>query len=167
VQPQTFLFKNDGQIPNNEHLPMLFYAGAFAEGFDPSVIEDTFEANHWGNSWRNGVFPYPHYHTNAHEALACYSGSASIRFGGDAGVVQEVKAGDLVILPAGVGHERLKANWEFAVVGAYPAGQSPDLFRGDSPVSDRELANIGRVPLPELDPAFGDNGLPDHWHAPN
>lgn len=53
--PQAIHFADDGAIPNNPKLPLLFYAGAFAE-VTPKLIEQTFAGNDWGDSWRASVF---------------------------------------------------------------------------------------------------------------
>ena len=55
IEPATFLFEDDGSIPNNPKLPLLFYAGAF-DDVTPELIEETFHANQWGNNWRASVF---------------------------------------------------------------------------------------------------------------
>lgn len=165
IEPQVFHFQDDGDIPNHPTLPLLYYPAVIIEEDKHSapVLERLFEANDWPDYWRNGVYPYPHYHCEAHEVLGCYSGYAKIRLGGAAGMVQEVKAGDVVILPAGIGHENLGASADFAVVGSYPGGQSPDMCRGGGRRAD-VLERIGRVPLPATDPVFGGKGgLIDLW----
>tara|TARA_Y100000588_G_scaffold68940_1_gene70413 strand:- start:826 stop:1221 length:396 start_codon:yes stop_codon:yes gene_type:complete len=129
LQPATFLFEDSGAIPNNPKLPLLYYKGAF-EDVTPELIEQTFAANDWGDSWRASVFPFPHYHAEAHEALGCFRGTATIRLGGAGGIEQRVQPGDVVVIPAGVGHENVESTGDFTMVGAYPPGQSPDLQRG-------------------------------------
>ncbi len=59
-----------GAIPNHPHWPLLVYPGAVAiEGADPAAaFEALFNRNRWPAAWRNGVFPFHHFHTNAHEA---------------------------------------------------------------------------------------------------
>ena len=157
VEPATFLFEDDDSIPNNPKLPLLFYAGVF-DDVTPELIEETFHANQWGNNWRASVFPFPHYHTEAHEALGCFIGSATIRLGGAKGIEQKVQPGDVVIIPAGVGHESLESTSNFTMVGAYPPGQDPDLQRGESSERPWALKSIAKVPLPITDPIYGKDG---------
>ena len=157
LQPATFLFEDSGAIPNNPKLPLLYYKGAF-EDVTPELIEQTFAANDWGDSWRASVFPFPHYHAEAHEALGCFRGTATIRLGGAGGIEQRVQPGDMVVIPAGVGHENVESTSDFTMVGAYPPGQSPDLQHGEP--SERSWVSdaIAKVPLPTTDPLFGKDG---------
>ena len=108
IAPATFLFEDDGSIPNNPKLPLLFYAGVFND-VTPRLIEETFHANEWGNNWRASVFPFPHYHAEAHEALGCFIGSVTIRLGGAKGIEQKVQRGDVVVIPAGWAMRILRA----------------------------------------------------------
>jgi hypothetical protein len=62
----TFRFKDDGVIPNHAHWPFVFYRGvaALPDDLDPAAImEELFELNGWGDSWRNGIYDYVHYHS--------------------------------------------------------------------------------------------------------
>jgi len=163
AKPVVLRFEDDGDIPNN-NLPLLYYPQVIDPAIvSASLIERLFENNGWPDSWRNGVFPFPHYHSNAHEVLGCYRGQADVRLGGAGGRVQQVQPGDVVILPAGVGHENLGKSGDFAVVGSYPHGQSPDLCRGGERPPD-VLRAISAVPSPMTDPVFGKaGGLLAHW----
>ena len=63
-------FVNDGSIPNSK-LPLLLYAGEFSATGNEGAewLEKTFARHGWTNSWRNGVYPFHHYHSNTHEVL--------------------------------------------------------------------------------------------------
>ena len=153
-------FEDDGAIPNNPRLPLLVYPGAVAvSGADPAAaFEKIFADNGWSGSWRNGIYPFPHYHSTAHEVLGIARGEAKVRFGGDTGIVLDVHAGDVVVIPAGVGHQNLGASGDLLVVGAYPGGTDFDLCRGWPEERPRVLENIGQVPLPTADPVYGREG---------
>ncbi|WP_460673564.1 cupin domain-containing protein [Larkinella ripae] len=163
AEPEAFLFKDDGTIPNSTY-PLLLYHNAFSETgpAGASWLENRFAANHWTNSWRNGVFPYHHYHSLSHEVLGVYSGSARLHLGGEKGPKIRVRSGDVIVIPAGVGHKRLEASADFGVVGAYPDGRDYDVLRGepgDRPKADQQIAT---VPLPKTDPLQGQDGALIH-----
>jgi len=159
VEPQQLVFKDDGSIPNN-NLPLLLYHEAFAPDTKDlaSVMEQRFAENDWTGSWRAGVYPFPHYYSTSHEVLGVFSGSATLRLGGAQGTTVEVRLGDVIVIPAGVGHQNLGSSADFSVVGAYPGGRRWDLLRGlpgERPQADR---NIATVPLPDNDPVYNSNG---------
>src|SRR5476649_1286115 len=110
IEPLTFVFADDGLVPNNP-MPFLVYKGAVDVGnaHPEKTIEGLFGANGWGDMWRNGVYDYLHYHATVHEALGIARGHARVRFGGDGGKEFEIAAGDVAILPAGTGHQCLSA----------------------------------------------------------
>ena len=154
------LLEDDGIFPNNPKLPLIVLVQAFQfeDKGDPRFIEQTISKNRWGGSWRNGLYPFHHYHSTAHEVLALYAGSVRAQFGGEEGPVIVAKTGDVVVVPAGVAHKNLWSSFDFRVVGAYPPGQTWDMNYGkdgERPGADR---NIEAVPLPGTDPVYGDNG---------
>lgn len=156
---------DDGRFPNNGERPVLVYHGAV--DVRPESIESLFASNGWTGSWRNGVFPYHHYHSNTHEVLGCYRGSAQIQLGGDTGDVYELAAGDVVVIPAGVAHKRLSQSPDFHVVGAYPEGRSPDMNYGRDDERPAADSAVRSVPVPESDPVFGSEGpLPGRYREP-
>jgi len=108
--------------------------------------------------WRNGIFPFVHYHSQIHEVLGIAHGHARVRFGGDHGEVLDVAAGDIAVLPAGTGHQRISATPDLLVIGAYPPEGHYDLCRGTAAEHARASATIPRVPLPETDPLYGATG---------
>jgi len=159
LKPANFVFADDGLVPNNP-LPLLIYKGAVdLENASPEkAIEDLFGANGWGDMWRNGIYDYLHYHATVHEALGIARGHARVRFGGDHGKEFELDAGDVVILPAGTGHQCLKASRDFSVVGAYPPGARMHVTRPTPENHARALRTIPEVKLPNADPLFGEDG---------
>lgn len=166
IEVREYRFEDDGRIPNNPTLPLLFYPRALAEpDRNPSRIKELLAGNGWGGAWVDGVFPYHHYHSTSHEVLCVVGGHADIIFGGPDGETVEVGAGDAVVIPAGVGHCRESSGSGFSVVGAYPEGQEDyDLRTGEEGERPGVLENIRSVPPPETDPLFGVEGpLLRHW----
>ena len=160
VKPRTFHFKDDGAVPNNR-LPLIIYKSVvrFVQPVDEAaVFEQLFASHAWGGSWRNGIYPYVHYHSQIHEVLGIARGQARVRFGGDAGKEIDVEAGDAAILPAGTGHQCLMASVDFLVVGAYPPEGRYDECRGRPDEHARALKTIPEVPIPAADPLFGEDG---------
>ena len=160
TKPATFIFEDDGLVPNNR-LPLVIYKGALDLGSgDPEkAIEDLFRVNGWGqDAWRNGIFDFLHYHATVHEALGIARGRARVRFGGDSGREFELDPGDVAILPAGTGHQCLRASKDFSVVGAYPPGEKMQVTRPTPENHVRALKTIPEVALPDSDPLLGRDG---------
>ncbi len=160
TEPHSHRLTDDGVYPNNPDLPLLIYPQAVpVAGRAPAeAFETLFRSNGWGDSWRDGIYDYHHYHSTAHEVLGIFSGTARVAFGGEQGIVLEVHAGDVVVIPAGVAHRNLGASGDLGVVGAYPDGQEWDMNTGkpgERPKADRAIA---AVPLPAADPVHGRDG---------
>jgi uncharacterized protein YjlB len=164
------MFTDDGAVPNNSALPALLYKSAIALGADPAgELERLFAHNGWGHGqWRDGIYPFTHYHSMIHETLGIARGRAQVRLGGDRGEVVELAAGDVAVLPAGTGHQRLSDAAGLSVIGGYPAGGDYDLCRGGGTERAQALQSIARVPLPASDPLLGANGpLLSLWRPKN
>jgi uncharacterized protein YjlB len=160
-QPLTFLFKDDGKVPNNPALPALIYKAAIDLGGDPArAIEQLFAQNGWGHGqWRDGIYPFVHYHSMIHEALGIARGQARVQLGGPGGETFDFAAGDVAVLPAGTGHQRLSGSTDLLVIGAYPPQGTYNLCRGDNPADyDKAIATIPKVPVPASDPVLGNSG---------
>ena len=158
VKPLRMKFRDDGYIPNNPRLPLIYYRTAlhFSREHDPAaVLEAVFNAHSWGQAWRNGIYDFVHYHSMIHEVLGVARGSALLRLGGNKGKTVKVAAGDVIVVPAGVGHECLKPSRDFLVVGAYPPTGTYNECRGSFQERHKAIASIRRVSLPKQNPIFG------------
>jgi uncharacterized protein YjlB len=156
----------NGGVPNHPRWPLLIYQDAVPiVGPDPAVaFEDLFERNGWPPAWRNGIYPFHHFHCEAHEALGVYSGEVTAQFGGDEGIVVTARAGDVIVLPAGTGHKKLSTSGALGIVGAYPLGQQPDMCRPRASSLEPYAEAVVRVARPQRDPVYGGNGpLLAHW----
>ena len=157
----AFRFDDDGETPNNARLAMVVYRDVLPPGSasDPaSWFETVFAANGWGQGWRNGIHPFLHFHTGTHEVLGIASGHATVEFGGSRGRVLSLSTGDVVVLPAGVGHRRIDASSDLVVVGAYPRNGRVDQQRPGTIGHAAACAAVGKVPLPLMDPVAGRDG---------
>lgn len=157
-------FTDGGNVPNSKY-PLTIYKNAFKARNDQGAewLEKHFKKNQWYNSWRNGIFDFQHYHSITHEVLGIYSGEADVLMGGGQGKILRVTAGDIIVIPAGVGHKRIRSS-NLGVVGAYPNGMAVDIMRampGERPQVDTHIA---AVPFPETDPLLGRNdGIVLSW----
>ena len=149
-------------VSRTRRFPLLVYRGALPP--DPAAMERAFAANGWSNSWRDGIFDYHHFHSIAHEVLGIAAGEVRVAFGGPSGREVTVRAGDVVVIPAGVAHRNMGASADLLVVGAYPGGGDYDIRRGDPAEHAAALRAIAAVPLPDSDPVSGrDGGLRRLW----
>lgn len=161
-----YFFRDDGKIPNNRELPLLIYRGVLDDGGkDPAArCESLFARNHWRGAWRNGIYNYDHFHATTHEVLGIVRGHVQVRFGGEAGLIVDVGARDVVVIPAGVGHKNMEASADLLVVGAYPGGREPDICTGTRWEHDHAVESVAEVPRPDRDPVFGNTGpLLERW----
>lgn len=161
--PELLRLTPDDKMPNNA-LPVLIYRQT-ADGSElEHLFRDTFAANSWGGLWTGAIFGYDHFHSNAHEVVGVASGEAVLGLGGASGKRVEVAEGDVVILPAGTGHRRVRGSGDFLVIGAFPVGQEIHDIYTDLAACQDYLARVASVALPAADPLYGAAGaLTTHW----
>ena len=158
---ETYRFAGDGRFPNSA-LPLLVHPAALSP--DPVAMERAFALQGWSNAWRNGIFGYHHFHSIAHEVLGIAAGEVRVVFGGPEGREVAMRAGDVVVIPAGVAHRNVGQRHDLLVVGAYPGGGECDILRGEPAEYDAALHAIRAVALPDADPVLGrDHGLRRLW----
>jgi len=169
-EPEFHALVGDGLVPNNAHCAAAHYKGVFETASPESLaqcFEQLFAKNLWPPAWRNGIFSHHHFHTTAHEVLGIYSGRAEVQLGGEKGPVVSIHAGDVVVVPAGVGHCKLDCDGQLGVAAAYPAGQSADLQTPDAKAYEQFTQRVVLVELPALDPVLGADGpLTQRWQRP-
>lgn len=152
---EAYRFTDDGRFPNSR-LPVLVYRRALPP--DAAAMERAFAAHGWSNSWRDGIFRYHHFHSIAHEVLGIAAGEVRVAFGGPSGRELAVRAGDVVVIPAGVAHRNMGQSADLLVVGAYPGGGDYDIRQGDPAEHAAAARAVAAVPLPDSDPVSGPDG---------
>ena len=149
----AFRFRDDGIIPNHPRWPLIVYRSVvrFPASLDPAaVLEDLFENNGWGNSWRDGIYDYVHYHSRSTRcwgqpvapARSSLVGSAGAHCASRPGVWRSARR---------TGHQRLWAGRDFLVIGAYPPSGHHDVCTS-SKDHERALRTIPKVARPGKDP---------------
>ncbi|KAL4915079.1 RmlC-like cupin domain-containing protein [Aspergillus aurantiobrunneus] len=151
------------RIPNTsiQSKPLMIYHQAFdasAEGLSKH-LEETGEIS---PSWIYTIYSRTHFHSTSHVGVV--SGSAHLCFGSEESPDRfkpEVSKGDLIIVPAGVGHRLLSDNngmqGPFKMVGAYPQDKSWDMCYGQ-PGEEDSCRNIGSLDWFQRDPLYGKDG---------
>jgi uncharacterized protein YjlB len=131
-------------------------------------------------AWRYTMYRRHHYHSNTNEVLCvvsqrgaelCFGGSnGSNKSGNEGKVVVKVGRGDVIVVPAGVGHALLRElnnvedgdedQGKFEMVGSYPVGaEGWDMCMGDEKEKDgKEWENVREVGWFTRDPIYGDRG---------
>lgn len=167
VAMETLLIdKPSGGVPNNR-LPVVIYHRVIPPNTvdNADYLEHLFRANGWPPQWRYPVYTFTHFHSNTHEALGVFAGSARLQLGGEKGKVIEVKVGDVLLLPAGIGHKQISADEEFMLVGAYPPDVKADLCHDEPSELAARTKAVNAVPLPASDPVTGHSeGSMLVWH---
>jgi len=163
---EKFYFSGNGRVPNSR-FPTLVYRG-ISTG---SVLdmEELIRANDWHPTWHNsmGMIPNHHFHAEAHEIIVINSGELDCQLGGHDGARTTLRAGDAVVIPAGVGHLGVGFTEDLRVTGGFPAGYCFLDFRLGYADEYYELAErASLIPVPAKDPFFGAQGhLPKIWNA--
>ncbi len=160
IEPLTFVFADDGLVPNNP-LPFLVYKSAVdvANDHPEKTIEGLFGANGWGAMWRNGVFDL--------SALPCDRARGARRRPRPCAraVRRRPRQGARNLrrrrcdparrhrpsMPVGTADD-------FCVVGAYPPGPPMQITRPTPENHAKALKTIPQVKVPETDPVMGADG---------
>lgn len=123
-------------------------------GITSAQAEAALAARGWTNSWRNGIYPFHHYHSTAHEVLVVVRGQARVTLGGEGGSQVQLQAGDVVLLPAGTGHRNDGSSPDLLVVGAYAGNRDWDVCRPEETDTAAAQRRIADVPDWEQEPVL-------------
>jgi uncharacterized protein YjlB len=147
-----FYFEKASDVPNSL-LPVMLVRTALAPNTSGKarLFREAFRRNGWTGLWTDTIYDYTHFHSNAHEVLGIAEGKVTIVLGGDEGRRFRLKAGDMLVIPAGVGHRRVGDDTGLKVIGAYPPGQSHFDMK-------RKGRAAPKAPLPRTDPFYGIDG---------
>ena len=154
---EKYQFDDTGTIPNNS-LPVIVYRLVTNAEDKSAWFEEKFNENGWTNNWRDVIYRYDHFHSTTHEVLGVGEGTVILHIGGEKGISIEVTAGDVLILPAGVGHCAVSEHMNYEIVGGYPDGRDWDLLTGTPDEREKAITSIEKLPLPKTDPVFGKDG---------
>ncbi|WVR05546.1 hypothetical protein IAU60_002565 [Kwoniella sp. DSM 27419] len=163
--------------------PLLVYHRAYPSSLTPSGVEAHLrQTGVVDPAWRFPMYKQHHYHSTTDEVLVVVAGSATLCFGGEraantqrgvepssadhqqvpTGPVElEVEKGDVMVVPAGVGHAMISGEGNFEMVGSYPVGgEQWDMCTGDTGEGERKQAwkRIAGLKWFERDPVYGDQG---------
>ncbi len=162
TDPEHLRLAADAGFPNSA-LPALVYRQALPA--EPGAMEAAFAVQGWAGAWRNGIYVFHHFHSIAHEVLGIAAGQVRVRLGGPSGEDVALRAGDVVVIPAGVAHCNLGQSEDLLVVGAYPGGGDVDVLRGDRAELAMARRNIAAARQPAGDPVPGHSALARLWTA--
>lgn len=152
-------------FPNSSvhHRPLFIYHAAFPSSSSPSSIEQHLRSvGVVSPAWRYKMYTQHHFHSTTHEVLVISSGAATLFFGGDGnsqGVQTDVGKGDVIVVPAGVGHAMLEDKGSFDMVGSYPVGGAQwDHCLGAESDLEEVTKRIRGLGWFDGDPVYGDEG---------
>lgn len=171
LTPLAELRVSSHQIPAHKRLPntsvqqkpLLIYHSAFRPDVSAPVIESHLShVDVVTPQWRYTMYKTTHFHSTAHEILCVVLGKAKVCFGGEDNpgrVEMMVGKGDVIIIPAGVGHGLVEdVDGGFTMVGSYPKGQQNwDLCYGREG-EEEKVAAMKALAWFDRDPVYGDEG---------
>jgi uncharacterized protein YjlB len=111
MRVRKIYFGKAADVPNST-LPVLLYRAILLPqtANKAKIFRDRFRGAGWKGLWTDTIYDYTHFHSNAHEVLGIAEGRVTLRLGGEEGSLLRLKAGDMLVLPAGIGHRRVGAD---------------------------------------------------------
>jgi len=149
-------------LPNTsiQKKPLLIYHSVFQDASASQIESHLNSVGVVSPQWRYTMYSTTHFHSNTHEILAIASGAAKLCLGGEENqdrIEPVVEKGDMIVLPAGVGHRLLEDKGGFQMVGSYPVGNSWDMCYGHAG-EEEKVKGIEKLGWFKRDPVYGDEG---------
>lgn len=151
-------------IPNTsiQNKPLLIYHSAFPSSTSASSIQSHLKSvGEVTPQWTYTMYSTTHFHSTTHELLVVSHGSAKLCFGGEENegrVEPTVTKGDVMVVPAGVGHRLLEdLEGGFQMVGAYPGKGDWDMCYGKQG-EEEKVKGIEKLGWFKRDPVYGEKG---------
>lgn len=149
-------------IPNTsiQGKPLLIYHAAFQNAKTSEIESHLTSTGVVTPQWRYTMYSETHFHSTTHEVLSIASGSAKCCFGGEENpgrVEPTLEKGDVVVVPAGVGHRLLEDYGGFQMVGSYPTGKHWDMCYGRAG-EEEKVKGIAHLGWFTRDPIYGEHG---------
>ncbi|WRT66021.1 uncharacterized protein IL334_002972 [Kwoniella shivajii] len=144
--------------------PFMIYHSAYPSSLSASSVEKHLSSvGIVDPAWRFPMYRQHHYHSTVDEVLVVVSGSGTLCFGGSTSnpnkVQIDVGKGDVMIVPAGVGHAMVEDKGSFQMVGSYPKGsENWDMCTGQDHEKDTTWETIRMLGWFKGDPVYGDEG---------
>lgn len=149
-------------IPNTsiQKQPLMIYHSAFPSASASQIESHLSSVNVVTPQWRYTMYSDTHFHSTSHEVLSIAAGSAKCCFGGEENPDRFepiLSKGDVVVVPAGVGHRLMEDHGGFQMVGSYPVGMNWDMCYG-RPGEEDKVKSIEKLAWFRRDPIYGDQG---------
>ena len=122
---EVYFLKPTTHVPNSS-LPVLIYRHVLPDPLSEATAIEHLEKHQWSHGGTFKHFPQHHFHTVTHECYAILKGSTRFLFGkgpldeGTEGVEVDLRAGDVIVDPAGVAHCNLQSSPDLEYIGVYP-----------------------------------------------
>ncbi|KAL4906963.1 hypothetical protein BDW74DRAFT_176560 [Aspergillus multicolor] len=160
----TYFLPPTPHAPNNL-LPVLHYRNVLPPPLSEESVTQFLTANKWEKRGTWGHIPIRHFHPNSHECYGLFQGSSRLLLGvggsdKTGGLELAVRAGDVIVLPAGTAHSCVESSEDYRYIGVYPEG-CPRWRNemGSKPIDLAVLRDETKaVAMPEADPVYGVEG---------
>jgi len=150
-------------IPNSTptNRPLYIYHSALPNASASDIESRLKSVGVVAPQWRYTMYSTTHFHSTTHEVLCVSAGRARLCFGGElnSGRVEPVvEKGDVMVVPAGVGHRLLEDYGGFEMVGSYPKDAKEwDMCYGKEAESEK-IEAIKKLDWFDMDPLYGSEG---------